>query len=37
MLSSIDPIVGLLAVIVAGTVAFFGFRMLDRHASRRSD
>jgi hypothetical protein len=35
MLFTFDPILGTLAVIAAGTVAFLAFRVLDRHQRRR--
>jgi len=37
MLYSMNPLVGLIAVIAAGTLAFFAFKVLDRHSSRRSE
>jgi hypothetical protein len=36
LLSSIDPAIGFLAVIAAGTITFLAFRFLDRHSARRS-
>jgi hypothetical protein len=35
MLYSIDPLIGFLGMIAAGTLAYFSFRLLDRHSSRR--